>query len=163
MQRWYAARVRYGMELAIVRSISALGFSAYSPHWTMADNRSPVFPAYVFAQFDVGQDNWEPINQERGVVKLLPMHLPYPSRIQDKLIEQCRKREDDGDFIIRGGRLSLKYNEGERVTVTRGNLRDLPATFKKQERSIATLIVTIFNVLREVTVPAEYVGDYASA
>lgn len=147
------------MERGCEERLAKSGFDCYLPMFTMESDRRPVFPSYMFVQFDIDDDRWARINEDRGVVKLLPLHRPYPVPISARLIEQCRKREDDGEFIVRTGRLSLKYRPGDTVMVERGSFATKQGKFVRQERGMAVLLMSIFNALREISVPQEHVAQ----
>lgn len=155
--QWFAARVHSGQEHEVTKRIAArLGFPSYAPRFTGALD-APVFPMYSFIQFDIECEHWPRINDERGVIRLLPMHRPHPVPIPERLMEECRTREDAGEFVIRGGRLMLKYRPGDDVPITHGAYRGLTGKWIKQDRSIAWLAMRIFGALRDVSVPVEFV------
>lgn len=154
MQQWFCARVNQGKEQSVAEQAVQFDLDSYAPVFTI-DGRgaTPVFRSYAFLQFDI-DDHWDVVKDIRGIVKCLPLHSVWPVPVPDDFMVMLRRREDAGDFNIRGGRLSLKYGAGEPVQWRSRNGATFAGTFVRQERHMAVLSMLLFNQLKEVMVPA---------
>lgn len=160
MDRWYVARVQWGREHRVIERLDSMGYRGYSPPLLMDDDVvGQVFPTYTFVSFDVEDDGWQRINEDRDVVRLLPMHCPYPSHLPRGFVELVMRREDRGEFILRGvkGRLLLKYVPGDMVPIIRGPFTGLQARFVQQVRDNCEVLIRMLGVERPVTLPTRYV------
>jgi transcription antitermination factor NusG len=158
---WYAARVRWGCELSVVERVASdLAIEGYAPQFRMDEEIiGAAFPSYAFFAFDTDIDGWQRINDDRHVVKLLPLHSVYPVDLPSAFIGWVQGLEERGEFTVRGvrGRLVLKYRPGDVVPVTRGAWAGLPAKFVQQVKDNVELLVRIFGHERTMTVPVDQV------
>lgn len=163
LEQWYAARVRPGTEFRVARDVFGMGYPSWTPAFRMNGERKwPVFPCYTFVEFDVEQDRWSDIIQHRDVVKLLPLNEPWPVHVPRKFIDECKRREADGAFDMRGSsRLMLKYKAGDRVRITSGVLRDRIVRFIAQHTDNAIVEMVLFGRTSKFPVPAGFIGDPA--
>lgn len=159
MHQWFIARVRYGSEFRIAADIRALNFETYCPLWLLPNEMArAVFTSYVFVSFDEDTNGWQLINDVRGVVKLLPLHVEIPTPIRNDFIDFCKGVEARGEFDLRPKpRLYLRYIEGDMVEIDRGAYRGLQGRFVRQDRDTVVLMSQFFNALREISLPAEHV------
>jgi hypothetical protein len=71
---WHVVEAAYGQEELARDSIQALGFTAFLPMVASRLGRGtilrPLFPRYLFAMFDAGED-WGGLRRARGVVDVL--------------------------------------------------------------------------------------------
>lgn len=160
--RWYAARVHWGREKAIAERIqNKLGFSTYAPMMEMDGKEvSAAFPSYLFCSFNMDQDGWQRINEDRGVVKLLPLHSIYPVDIPDQFMTWVRDLDQRGEFKVRTakGRLLLKYGLGDVVPIRSGTFSGLHATFEEQIRDNVYVLLSIFGRASRTMIPLEHIG-----
>lgn len=77
--RWYVARTEPGRERFAEKRVKAAGFETFFPEWvervaqgrfTMLRER-PMFPGYLFAQFDAARDPWGEIVDAPGIIGVL--------------------------------------------------------------------------------------------
>lgn len=154
---WYAARVRWGCELSVVERIAnSLCIEGYAPQFRMDDKIvGAAFPSYAFFAFNTEIDGWQRINDDRHVVKLMPLHSTYPLDMPSEFINWVQECEERGDFTLRStkDRLVLKYLPGETVPIARGAWAGLPAKFVQQIKDNVELMVQIFGHQRKITAP----------
>lgn len=156
-EHWYAARVRWGCELSVVERVGdKLAIAGYAPQFRMDEEViGAAFPSYAFFAFNTEIDGWQRINDDRHVVKLLPLHAVYPVDLPNDFISWVQHCEMEGEFTIRGtrGRLVLKYLPGEAVPIARGAWAGLPAKFVQQVKDNVELMIQIFGHQRKITAP----------
>lgn len=105
--RWYCVRTAFQQELVADIELRRAGFVVYLPAELRAAARTrsgeirrgsydrivPLFPRYLFVQFDISDDHWRTIVKLRGVERIFgctPEHpTPVPQRAIDILLEQC--------------------------------------------------------------------------
>lgn len=165
--QWFVVRTHPGHERSASEQISSLGHVTYSPmystangFWPRGQRSTPVFPSYVFTEFDFNTDDWEKINDQRHVVRLMPFHVPWPSPIPVSFVDDLRSREDAGDFQVRlpGGSLRLKYRPGDKVPIVAGAWAGLHAEFIEQVKDNVKLLTRLFGQEREVLFPVDQVA-----
>lgn len=158
---WYAARVRWGCELSVVERVTQkLGYEGYAPQFRMdAEIVGAAFPSYAFFAFNMDNDGWQRINDDRHVVKLLPLHSAYPVDVPQSFVMWVRECEERGDFTVRGtkGRLILKYKPGDVVPIMRGAFQGLAATFVQQAKDNVEVLMQIFGHRRPMLLPVSHV------
>jgi transcription elongation factor/antiterminator RfaH len=79
IQRWYVARVKPRAEMSAFTNLTAQGFAVFSPMMkrTIRHARQfrvrhvPIFPGYLFLNFDVKSASWRSVNGTRGVIALI--------------------------------------------------------------------------------------------
>ena len=158
MLQWFVARTRPGHERSASEQILALGFSVYAPLYRDGVRTHPVFPSYLFAEFCLDSDQWEVINDQRHIVRLMPFHVPEPTPVPTKVVNWFRQREELGEFPSHpGGSLRLKYRPGDAVPVIAGPFEGRAAKFIEQQRDNVRLMLSFFGAQRPVVIPVEQV------
>ena len=148
---WFVVRTDAGSEAKVVDGIQRLGFPSYSPSFTLKGSKlRAVFPRYAFAQFDFFEDDWPKINDQRGVVRLMPLHQERPIPLPTEFVRDCAQRDAQGEFEVRGSRLALKYLKGDKMPLPGGVVN---GTFVESTDKGAVMDVVMFGKSRRVTVP----------
>lgn len=127
-QRWYVAAVHPTMELLAVEELGKQRFSVWVPmhrlrSFVRHEYRSrdyPLFPGYVFVQFDEMIDRWPAINSTRGVWKLLPSWRPRPMPMPSGVIEAWREQIGPSGIIEIGDPEIWRPKPGESVRLVCG-------------------------------------------
>ena len=97
---WYAAQLRpNGDSLALV-NLERQGFNAFRPLlWETKRSEKgpqrvlrPMFPGYVFVEFDITQPDWPKIRSTRGVSRLVGNISGGPSQLPHGLIDILKQR-----------------------------------------------------------------------
>jgi len=114
---WYALYVRSRHEKVVESALKGKGYSAFSPFYRTkrkrvdrtADIEIPLFPGYVFCQFDPNKRL--PILTTPGIVEIVPANKPHP--IDDVEISSIRTLALSGlpvqpwPFLTSGQRIRL--------------------------------------------------------
>ena len=104
---WFAVQLKPNALSIAERNLTRQGFSIFSPKRYENHRKSgrfvtktvPLFPGYVFVQFDPDSGSWSSLNHTRGVTRLVgdgrgkPVALPQ--EFMSQLISQC---DQDGVF-----------------------------------------------------------------
>ena len=97
---WYAAQLRPNGDALALVNLQRQGFNAFRPLlWeTKRSERGtqrllrPMFPGYVFVQFDITQSEWPKIRSTRGISRLVGNISGGPSRLPTGLIDVLKQR-----------------------------------------------------------------------
>jgi len=131
--RWYLAHTRPNNERKAEFNLNAQGFTTFLPQLEktirharrLKTVRRPLFPRYLFVQFDVAQDRWLSVNGTIGVSRLV-MQDARPVPVPIGIVEELRAHSDGGvthlDFSVR---------EGQRVRILSGPFADFTATLAR--------------------------------
>lgn len=135
-RRWHVVHTRPFAEMVAAVNLGRLGYPVCYPcfHKTTRHARrttkslAPLFPRYLFVEFDITRDRWRCINSTRGVVRLI-MQGERPQPVPVGVIESIlRYINEDGTIRT----LSL-FEPGQAVRIENGPLADLVATFERCE------------------------------
>lgn len=132
---WYAAQVRPNSETLAMAHLERQGFTPFRPLIWERQRRGqaqarvlrPMFPGYVFVQFDVVHSDWPKIRYTRGVTRLLGNEVSGPSKIHAALIQTLKLRCASNlptDLV-------QNLQTGDSVQVIRGPFADFIATVEK--------------------------------
>jgi transcriptional antiterminator RfaH len=131
--RWYVVQTQPHNEGRAITNLHRQGFMSFNPcvRRTVSHARkkstvlAPLFPNYVFVQFDPSRDQWRCINGTFGVVRLIA-NGEVPSSVPDGVITALRARiGDDGAMDW-----TVSLHVGDLVRVTEGPFMDLVGTLE---------------------------------
>jgi len=98
MDRWYVVQTAARQELLAIGNIAAQGFPVFLPECYETQQRlqenktTPLFPSYLFVQFDLQAVNWRSINGTRGVKRILSSTedsaFPVPQGFVEALMQR---------------------------------------------------------------------------
>ncbi|MGE4044476.1 MAG: transcription termination/antitermination protein NusG [Acetobacteraceae bacterium] len=117
---WYCVRTNHGQEVLSLQRLRSIGLSVWLPEyeacWSNGQTRiAPLFPRYLFVEFDVSGSLWARIFRQPGVETILtsggrPAEVPLAA--MQALWSQCapngviyRKKPTAQDARIRPGEL----------------------------------------------------------
>ncbi len=149
---WYALRVKSNFERATTTILSGKGYETYLPLYrqlrTWSDRRNitevPLFPGYVFAQFDVG--NRLPVLTTPGVVHVVPPNRP-PIPVDEAELNSVRAAVESGLPV--GPHPFLRA--GQHVVITRGSMTGVEGILVQVKRAFR-LVVSVTLLQRSVAV-----------
>ncbi|TNF19037.1 MAG: transcriptional activator RfaH [Rhodobacteraceae bacterium] len=127
-ENWFVAQLKpNGLALAL-RNLARQGFDSFVPErlenvrGRMA--RRPLFPGYLFVQFDPEAHGWQAINSTRGITRLLlndtRRPTPLPGQFMGGLIARC----DDRGLLLPPEDIAA----GDRIRVISGPFAELVTT-----------------------------------
>jgi transcription elongation factor/antiterminator RfaH len=103
---WYVVNTQPRGEARAICRLEAQGYRVFCPRFSRTVRHArqtkrvlaPLFPNYLFVQFDVARDLWRSINGTRGVARLLTwdgLPQPVPGEVIAGLLAETRS---DGTF-----------------------------------------------------------------
>jgi transcription antitermination factor NusG len=152
VQLWYALRVKSNFERAVTTFLSNNGYATYSPTYrelrTWSDRKKvtevPLFPGYVFAQFDVHRRL--PILTTPGVVHVVPPGR-LPEAVDEAELNSVRLAAASG--LPMGPYPFLQV--GQRVVIRKGSMTGLEGVLVRVKESFR-LVVSVTLLQRSVAV-----------
>jgi len=127
---WHVARTQSHAEAKALRNLLRQGYEVYLPlcrRWISHARRRevaqrPLFPGYLFVQFDVDHTRWRSINSTIGVIGLI-CHGELPTPVADSIVEAIKTAEETGLFDYTHKVAKLK--PGDKVRIASGPLANL--------------------------------------
>ena len=150
MMGWYVVYTQPRAEARALCHLQNQGFDCFLP-WLRALRRharkiepamTPLFPRYLFVNFDATEVRWRCINGTRGVVGLLTDGT-NPIRVQHDAVEKLRQQSDDMGAVSLSA-LGL-FTQGLKVRITSGAFAGLVGELGKI--SIHDRVVVLLNFM----------------
>jgi transcriptional antiterminator RfaH len=134
MLNWYVVRTHPLAEPRAVENLQRQGYEPYLPacrRWVKHARRReivrrPLFPNYLFVNFDIDQTRWRAIFSTVGVAELI-CNGNLPVRVRDGVVAAIREAEQGGLFDYTNAVSKLK--PGDPVRVARGPFADVVGRF----------------------------------
>ena len=160
MKDWYAVYTQPRNELMASEHLARQGFEIFLPRYLKRRRHArridlvpaPLFPRYLFIQFDVNDAGWRVVRSTRGVVDLVRNGID-PVKLPVGIIEQMRDREGDDGYVRLNSHLNL--SRGVRIRIEAGPFADYEAIFEAQrdnDRVVALLSLLGRKVVVELPV-----------
>lgn len=167
-KRWYVVKTKSNSESTVVKSLINEGFKAYNPTYTRevpkkgyADRRMilPLFPSYVFVQFDFDNDRWYFINKLKGVLGIVGNTESFIPPVREGCIEELIARSDDtGNIQIETAvRQLIEFKEGMTFKLKSETYGGIIGTYCNHSEKRVTLLLTLLNRKIKVDLPIEAV------
>jgi transcriptional antiterminator RfaH len=113
MSYWAVVHTQNRHEDMVCVQLVRAEFEIYLPRIKLESRIAPLFPGYLFVRI---VDRWYPVRWTRGVIGLLPI----PAQLQEKTMNEIRKREGRDGFVKLPSPANRLRN-GQQVRITRGN------------------------------------------
>jgi transcription elongation factor/antiterminator RfaH len=132
MRCWYVARTKPRREVAAAAILAQRGVDVYLP--TVSSRRrastssragEALFPGYLFAQLDIGTDDWLAARSAPGVAYFLGSGEGAPTPVPNDLIDAIRLRADQQAGKAR----VIPFRQGESVLIKDGPFAGIQAVF----------------------------------
>ncbi|MFD2739602.1 transcription termination/antitermination protein NusG [Sulfitobacter aestuarii] len=160
-ENWFVAQLKpNGLTLA-ERNLARQGFAHFAPRRRETSLRGgirsvsskPLFPGYIFVQFDPRRPGWTAINATRGITRLLLNDLRNPRGLPGQFMAGLRARCDDGQMLE-----SSDLSAGDRIRVISGPFAEIVSTVEQlgKDQRIGLLIDLMGQKVR-VKLPAHSV------
>ncbi len=146
MRQWFVVNTKTHEEKKAMTNLNQQGFNTYLPRYKKFRRHArrtdiimaPLFPKYLFVEFDLDMENWSSINSTYGVSKLIKFGST-PTPIPQKLINGIRAREDAEGMVSINRFLNIK--KGEEITVKSGVFNDYRGIFECQNDDARVIIL----------------------
>lgn len=152
---WFAVQIKpNGLALA-QRNLARQGFAVFAPMRRgsgkpRTPRLKPLFPGYVFTQFEPRSSDWYRINSTRGVLRLIVGPERPPRALPDAFIAALRARCEEDGTVVAGPDLS----RGDTVEVVAGPFADLVSTVEALDADgRLQLLVELMGRMVRVSVP----------
>ena len=132
-QRWYVVKTKPLNEERAQSYLEYHGLTTFLPwmetvHFktdkTIKKNK-PLFPSYIFAQFDL-QQNYPLVKWGKGVNTILGFGK-YPTPISDEVLSIIKNRSDEKGIVKKAYNLT----KSDSIRITSGPLKDLLGIFDR--------------------------------
>ena len=138
MKQWYVVNTKAREEPKASFNLKRQGFNAYLPQYKKTRRHArridtvlaPLFPKYLFVEFDLDLERWSSINSTTGVKKLI-MFGSLPATLPSELVEEIRTREDVEGVVSLNQYLKIK--QGDQVTINSGAFSEHSGIFECQD------------------------------
>lgn len=163
MKRWYVVQTKSKHEDVAKENLKNQLYPVFLPkHFVQKTSRNkriveiaPLFPRYLFVQFDISKAKWRSIMGTRGVVGLLGSTDVYASPLPRGFVEELMSDSDrKGILTIKQAETTTcKYLKGDSILVKEGIFSGLSGTCVKIEPDFITLFFALLNGGLEVKLP----------
>ena len=143
---WSVIHTKVSRELSTAMGITGLGFPTFYPlhrRQRVHNHRiehiiGPLFPRYIFVQFDRDRDEWGELLTIKGVVDILRTCDGKPCILRSEVMDAMKSRLDASPETIQADPV---YKTGQRVRIMDGVLEGLEGLFEgsAQQRTCALL------------------------
>ena len=159
MNRWYVVHTHVQAEEKAAFHLRRQGYKVYLPHCLKRVRHarrteykpSPLFPRYLFVEFDVETCRWLSVMSTVGVSHLISTAVgPVP--LPEGVVDGIRARQDGDGFIPLKKLQPLRA--GETVTLNEGPFEGYTAIFEcPNDDDRVTLLMTIMGREMRIRVP----------
>jgi len=146
MKQWYVVNTKAREEAKALFNLKRQNFNAYLPQYKKERRHArrtdtvlaPLFPKYLFVEFNLDMENWSCINSTIGVSRLIKFGA-LPTGIPTDLIDGIRAREDAAGLVSLNKNLKIK--QGDKVMIIGGALNDHTGIFECQDDDARVVIL----------------------
>jgi len=129
MKRWYALYTKSREEVWAKTNLEERGLEVYLPRYLKRRSharkvdmvKTPLFPRYIFARADVSLGERPAMAYAPGVEYILSFGSKLGT-IDDRIIEEIRRREDENGLVTMG--MEPVFKPGQQVRVSDGAFND---------------------------------------
>lgn len=161
--RWHVAQTKPLAERVAWANLNNQGFGAFLPMYREPrrnraeplSRAAPMFPCYLFVEFDADVARWRSINGTRGVLRLLcdgDAPTPVPEGIVEELQSKAGK---DGAIELPN---IERFAPDQKVRITQGNFVDCVAQYVASDRDRVMLLIDMLGSKVRISVPDSQVA-----
>ena len=145
MTCWFLAQCKPNSHNIAKRNLVRQGFSVFMPlqetgkraRGRFITQMRPLFPGYLFVEFDVQTGPWRTVNSTLGITRLVSFGgepMPVPCKLVDQLRQRC---DPEGKLLP-----AQSFKPGDQVTLDKGPFANFVATIEglAPERRIWVLL-----------------------
>ena len=157
MKRWYVAQTQVRAEERARINLRRQGFEPYLPRYQRERRharrrdlvKAPLFPGYIFVQFDLEAAAWRSINGTYGISQLVCFG-DRPAAVPEGVVEEIVARENQDGLIPLQPR---SFRKGEALRIVSGALAECFGLFERMaDRDRVILLLDLLG--RKVRVEA---------
>jgi transcriptional antiterminator RfaH len=151
-EQWFVVRTKQAKETTAACAIAAEGFHAFLPVQLVERSHAgkrervsrPLFPRYLFVEFDRDVTPFGKLNYCRGVASrglmcdAMDRPIPVPTSVIDRI------RDSERAMMAKVGEATTGYRPGDTFLLQRGPYAKLEATYVGEENGAVFATVTLF-------------------
>jgi transcriptional antiterminator RfaH len=135
-EEWFILQFKPNAQNLAIKNLNRQGFKTFLPLQDTTSRKAsrfynstrPLFPGYMFIEFDRKTSKWHKINNTYGVSRLVTFNdflKPIPSTFVENLMKRCN---------LIGKLLTIKkFKKGDHVKVTNGPFANFIANIEEYE------------------------------
>lgn len=139
MEDWFVLNTKPKKEFQVEKLFQEGGFKVYNPKYIQDNKIFPFFSGYEFIYFN-HPGEYKKVKYTRGVKRIVG-NVQGPIPVQEKIIEEIKKREING--FIELDKYGSEPEAGDEVQIMEGAMKGLKGVFKKEltpkERAVVLL------------------------
>ncbi len=162
MSTWFVVHTKPRQESVAQEQLERQGYPVYLPRMSLprlrrgrwSDTVEPLFPRYLFAQVEVGEQALAPIRSTRGVTAVLKFGNRY-AEAPAGLIESLQARADaSGLHVLADSGL----RKGDRLRIIAGPFEGFEAVFEcERGADRSRVLLDVLGASTSVTLPAGFI------
>lgn len=168
-KRWYVIQTKAGQEQQAVQEIKNQNFKVFYPTYVYTRKTSkkkivqrimPLFPSYLFVQFDVKRNRrWKALASTRGVQRLVGYTDTHLSPVAPGCIEELIARIDAKGHIQLEESVAqiLEFTPNMQLEVRNEAYKGLVGTYCSNTQKRVTLLLSLLGREIKVTLPVSAV------
>ena len=160
---WVLIYTKTRQELKANENLKKQGFKTFLPLISATNkNREfkslvPVFPRYIFAQINLGLDNWSSIKSSYGVSHIVMFGEKLTS-IPPRIIKLIQDRLNE-EGIYKQNISRVNYKKGDSLTIKEGQFSGLDAVFlSNKSKDRVRLLLKLINTTVISEIPKSDIG-----
>lgn len=138
-ENWFVAQLKPNALNLACRNLKRQNFRIFVPTRSeravrpsrVVNRAKPLFPGYVFLQFDPEQPGWQAVNATRGVTRLILNDHRHPTPLPREFVAGLMARCDKDGLLTAPTEM---LNEGDEIRVIAGPFADVVARIEKLDK-----------------------------
>lgn len=167
--RWYVVQSKQKQEYEAAKQLENQNFAVYIPQTLLKKTvrgkpvqvPTPLFPSYLFVQFDITKDRWRKICGTRGVQQLVTATDESVSPLPRCLVEDMMLEADDLGYlsIKKADEIVADYRPGDHLEVVGGVFQGLSGTCESVKKDRVFVLLALLSGNTRVELPSSMVAS----
>ena len=143
MNIWYLVQTKPRQEFVAKENLSNQGYKVYCPLFKLKNTKKPLFPRYLFINFENNSKSLSPIRSTKGVSNFVRFGVNFAT-VPNNIIKNIKNQEQETiDKAIKQSR----PHKGDKVQITQGIFQGNQAIFEKYNDD--ERVTLLFRVLQQ--------------
>lgn len=173
-KRWYVVQTKPNHESIATLNLKDQKFSVFNPIYVheykhpktkkILTRKMPLFPSYVFVQFDVNRHKrWKSINGTRGVVGLVGCYEAFLAPVPKGCVEDIIKRADKNGCILleTAMRSVFEFTPNMKLELVGENYKGLTGTYVSHSQNRVTVLLSLLGRTVRTIIPVTAVQPHS--
>lgn len=169
MKRWYVVQTKASQEKLAFQELLNQNFNAFLPkyQYTTINKRlnlkekivKPLFPGYLFVEFDVEKERWKVINSTRGCIGLVACGEEYVTPVPVGCVEELINRQDKEGLLDVPPAIAgmIEFCKGMKLGIRGDNFKGIEAKYHSSTEKRVTVLLTLLSRPVKLSLPIEAV------